>query len=47
MTGPVTGPDMRFSVDGWDPGYGTSSDPEEDLGESTARVDVTVEMPAA
>ena len=38
---------MRFSVDGWDPGYGTSSDPEEDLGESTARVDVTVEMPAA
>jgi hypothetical protein len=43
----VTGPDMRFSVDGWDPGYGTSSDPEEDLGESTARVDVSVEVPAA
>jgi hypothetical protein len=43
----VTGPAMRFSVDGWDPGYGTSSDPEEDLGESTATVDVTVEMPAA
>jgi hypothetical protein len=42
----VTG-SMRFSVDGWDPGYGTSSDPEEDLGESTATVDVTVEMPAA
>jgi hypothetical protein len=47
VTGPGTGPVMRFSVDGWDPGYGTSSDPEEDLGESTARVDVTVEMPAA
>jgi hypothetical protein len=50
VTGPVTGPvtgSMRFSVDGWDPGYGTSSDPEEDLGESTATVDVTVEMPAA
>jgi hypothetical protein len=41
------GQGMRFSVDGWDPGYGTSSDPEEDLGESTARVDVAVELPAA
>jgi hypothetical protein len=41
------GPDMRFSVDGWDPGYGSSLDiEEEDLGESTARVDVTVELPA-
>ena len=47
MTGSMTGPAMRFSVDGWDPGYGTSSDPEEDLGESTATVDVTVEIPAA
>jgi hypothetical protein len=47
VTGSGAGPAMRFSVDGWDPGYGTSSDPEEDLGESTARVDVTVEMPTA
>ena len=37
---------MRFSVDGWDPRYGTSLELEEDLGESTARVDVTVERPA-
>jgi hypothetical protein len=38
---------MRFSVDGWDPGYGSSLDiEEEDLGESTARVDVAVELPA-
>jgi hypothetical protein len=34
---------MRFSVDAWDPAYGTSLDVEEFLGESTARVDVTVE----
>jgi hypothetical protein len=38
---------MRFSVDGWDPGYGTSNEVEEDLGESTARVDVAVEAPAS
>ena len=43
----MTSPEMRFSVDGWDPRYGTSSDPEEDLGESTARVDVAVEIPAS
>jgi hypothetical protein len=39
----VTGPAMRFSVDGWDPGYGTSQD--EDLSESKAQVDATVELP--
>ena len=32
---------MRFSVDGWDPTYGTSLELEDDLGESTARVEVT------
>ena len=37
---------MRFSVDGWDPAYGTSLELEEFLGESTARVDVDVELPA-
>lgn len=37
---------MRFSVDGWDPTYGTSLELEEDLGETTASVDVTVELPA-
>jgi hypothetical protein len=42
----MTSQEMRFSVDGWDPRYGTSSDTEEDLGESTARVDVAVEVPA-
>ena len=35
---------MRFSVDPWDPSYGTSLDTE--LGESTAEVDVDVELPA-
>ena len=39
-------PGMRFTVDGWDPSYGTSLEVEDDLGESSARVDVTVEMPA-
>jgi hypothetical protein len=34
---------MRFSVDAWDPAYGTSLDIEEFLAESTAGVDVTVE----
>jgi hypothetical protein len=37
---------MRFSVDAWDPAYGTSLDVEELLGESTARVDVNVELNA-
>ena len=42
----MNGAAMRFSVDGWDPRYGTSLELEEDLGESSARVDVTVERPA-
>ena len=37
---------MRFSVDAWDPAYGSSLEVEEFLAESTARVDVTVERPA-
>ena len=37
---------MRFSVDSWDPAYGTSLELEDFLGESTARVDVNVELPA-
>ena len=41
-----TGPAMRFSVDGWDPTYGTSLELEEYLGESTASVEVNVERPA-
>lgn len=36
---------MRFSVDPWDPTYGTSLDPE--LGASSAEVDPDVEVPAA
>jgi hypothetical protein len=36
---------MRFSVDPWDPAYGTSSGGQ--LGESSAEVDVDVEVPAA
>lgn len=43
----ATGPGMRFSVDGWDPTYGTSLELEDYLGESTARVDPTVELPAS
>lgn len=35
---------MRFSVDPWDPAYGTSLDT--DLGASTAEVDVDIELPA-
>jgi hypothetical protein len=46
MTSAANGPAMRFSVDGWDPSYGTSLELEEDLGESTARVDVAVEVSA-
>lgn len=41
--GPAVG--MRFTVDGWDPTYGTSLELEEDLGESTAQVDLNVEFP--
>ena len=37
---------MRFSVDGWDPAYGASLELEEQLEESTATVDVDVELPA-
>ena len=36
---------MRFSVDAWDPGYGTSVD--EDFAESTASLDTSVEVAAA
>jgi hypothetical protein len=39
-------PPMRFSVDAWDPAYGASLELEDFLGESTARVDVNVELPA-
>ena len=34
---------MRFTVDGWDPGYGSASDMP-DLAETTAQVDVTLEV---
>jgi len=37
---------MRFTVDGWDPAYGTSLELEDYLEESTAIVDVNVELPA-
>ena len=36
---------MSFSVDGWDPTYGTSLELEEDLGESSAEVDIGIEVP--
>ena len=36
---------MSFSVDGWAPTYGTSLELEEDLGESSAEVDIGIEVP--
>jgi hypothetical protein len=38
---------MRFSVDGWDPSYGSSMEVEGQLEESRATVDADVEVPAA
>ena len=38
---------MRFSVGAWDPAYGTNLELEDFLGESTARVEVNVELPAS
>ena len=49
MTTPAMGsgsagsPGMRFAVDGWDPGYGTSLEMEDDLGESSADVTTNIE----
>lgn len=44
-------PEMRFSVDGWDPSYGASLELEGQLEgqleESTARIDADIEVPAA
>ena len=40
------GPGMRFTVDTWDPSYGTNTEIEDFLAESTARVDANVELPA-
>ena len=37
---------MRFTVDAWDPAYGTNTEIEDFLAESTARVDANVELPA-
>jgi hypothetical protein len=37
---------MRFSVDGWDPGYGASLELDGEFGESTARVETGIEVPA-
>ena len=38
---------MRFTVDGWDPGYGTSLELEGQLEQSTATVETGVELPAS
>lgn len=38
---------MRFAVDAWDPGYGSSLELEDDLGVSTAKVVTDVEVPDA
>jgi hypothetical protein len=39
-------PGMRFTVDAWDPSYGTNAELGDFLDESTARVDVNVELAA-
>ncbi|HVQ94016.1 MAG TPA: hypothetical protein VMU51_23460 [Mycobacteriales bacterium] len=36
---------MRFAVDSWDPGYGSSVDLDDDLADSSATVDPQVELP--
>jgi len=41
------GRSMRFTVDGWDPSYGASLDLEDSLAESTANVQVELEVPAS
>jgi hypothetical protein len=38
---------MRFSVDAWDPAYGTNTEVENSLDQSPARVEVNVELPAS
>jgi hypothetical protein len=38
---------MRFTVDAWDPSYGLTLDLEDDLQESTAKVQVDLEVPAS
>jgi hypothetical protein len=47
VTSLLSSPGMRFAVDAWDPGYGSSLETEDDLGRSSARVDPDVEIPAA
>jgi hypothetical protein len=37
---------MRFSVDGWDPSYGSSLEADGEMAESSARIDTDVELPA-
>jgi hypothetical protein len=46
-TAGIGGHPMRFTVDGWDPSYGASLDPEEYLADSTATVQVELEVPAS
>ena len=45
--GAAPGTGMRFSVDGWDPSYGSSMEIEGQLEESRATIDADVEVPAA
>jgi hypothetical protein len=40
----VTG--MRFSVDGWDPNYGSALEADGELSDSSARIETDVELPA-
>jgi len=38
---------MRFSVDGWDPSYGSSLETDGELSQSSASIDTDVELPAS
>jgi hypothetical protein len=46
-TSGAAGQSMRFTVDAWDPSYGLTLDLEDDLQESTAKVQVDLEVPAS
>jgi len=47
MSTEVLGPRMRWRVESWDPGYGVSSEETAELSQSTARLALDVEVPAA
>ncbi|MET9225843.1 hypothetical protein [Lentzea sp. NPDC003310] len=47
MNAPPVAPPMRFNVEGWEIGYGSSLDVDEELSQSKAELDLGVEVPEA